>query len=108
MNDDVDDEDKDKVDFTPLFEAPDPKRLEQLARRITASATHRRPRSVMAQLRAWAPVAVGLSLAVAALAWLPAVMAPPERRPPSAEMMLLQLSLSRPGPRAEQPLWFKP
>ena len=106
MNDDMDDEDK--VDFTPLFEAPDPARLERLAQRITASAAHRRPRSVMAQLVAWAPVAVGLSLAVAALAWLPAFTAPPERPSPSAEMMLLELSLSGPGPRAEQPLWFKP
>lgn len=109
MNADHDDND-DRVDLSPLYGAPDPARLERLTRRITASVTsRRRPRSVMEQLAAWAPFAVGLALVVAALAWVPALVAPPASRgPASLEAALLERAFSGTSPRAGRALWFTP
>ncbi|HYV48475.1 MAG TPA: hypothetical protein VFA20_26630 [Myxococcaceae bacterium] len=109
MNDDEDGLDAaGPVDLTPLFGRPDPERLDRLARRISASvAASRAPRSVLEQLAAWAPAALVVAFALAALVWVPALVAPrPDPRDPATA--LLKLALSRPGPRGDRATWFKP
>jgi len=102
-------DDQDPIDFTPLYGKPDPARLDRLAERITASlAARRRPRSVMAQLAAWAPAAIGCALLAAALAWIPALASPPRHQPDSSAAMLLELALSDTGPRGERLILFSP
>ena len=104
-----DNHDKDRVDLTPLYAPPDPDRLHRLARRIAASvAAKRKPRSVMDQLAAWAPAAVGFAMVAAVLAWAPALIASPKPRTSDTAEALLQMALSTPGPGSGQSLWFSP
>jgi len=104
-----DDDGESPVDLGPLYGRPDPQRLDRLAQRISTSiAAGRAPRSVMDQLAAWAPVAVGLAFAVAVLAWVPAFAVSPRKPPAGPGAALLQLALSNPGPGGQRPIWFKP
>ncbi len=98
----------DPIDFTPLYGPPDPARLERLAGRISASVAARRRRSLVEQLLAWAPWAIGVAALLAALAWVPALTMSTPRRTPGPEVVLLQRALSGGGSPSHRRLWFSP